>query len=136
MTPWIGEALKLDNSESRSGHANWQHGAQPRWAGCVAVAGSAKIAPFVQPFGAVQVVRGPPDDFADSVSLSAATVISLSISQGGDPYTGNVSRSTTTKSWAKTPRWCGNLVRSPPPLADRLSIAWKKRLSRKGKKDA
>jgi UDP-3-O-[3-hydroxymyristoyl] glucosamine N-acyltransferase len=121
----IEEGVKLDN-QIQIGH-NCRVGAHTAMAGCVAVAGSAKIGRACT-FGAGAIVLGHLS-IADNVHVSAATVISRSIHKPGT-YTGMFPFDDNA-SWAKNTA----LVRHLAELADRVKVL-EKRLSEKESKDA
>jgi len=121
----IGEGVKLDN-QIQIGH-NCNVCAHTAMAGCVAVAGSAKIGRSCT-FGAGAIVLGHLT-IADDVHVSAATVISRSIHKAGT-YTGMFPFD-DNESWARNTA----LVRHLSELADRVKTL-EKRLSEKEKKDA
>ena len=120
----IEEGVKLDN-QIQIGH-NCRVGAHTAMAGCVAVAGSAKIGRACT-FGAGAIVLGHLS-IVDEVHVSAATVISRSIHKPGT-YTGMFPFDDNA-SWAKNTA----LVRHLSKLADRVK-ALEKRLSDKEGKD-
>ncbi len=121
----IEEGVKLDN-QIQIGH-NCRVGAHTAMAGCVAVAGSAKIGRACT-FGAGAIVLGHLT-IVDNVHVSAATVISRSIHKPGT-YTGMFPFDDNA-SWAKNTA----LVRHLAELADRVKVL-EKRLSEKESKDA
>ena len=106
----IEDGVKLDN-QIQIGH-NCHVGAHTAMAGCVAVAGSAKIGRHCT-FGAGAIVLGHLS-IADHVHISAATVVSRSIRQAGT-YTGMYPFD-DNESWAKNTAW----VRHLAELADRV----------------
>lgn len=106
----IGDGVKLDN-QIQIGH-NCQVGAHTAMAGCVAVAGSAKIGRHCT-FGAGAIVLGHLS-IADNVHISAATVVSRSIHKPGT-YTGMYPFD-DNESWAKNTAWARHLS----GLADRV----------------
>lgn len=120
----VEEGVKLDN-QIQIGH-NCRIGAHTAMAGCVAVAGSAKIGRSCT-FGAGAIVLGHLS-IVDDVHVSAATVISRSINKPGT-YTGMFPFD-DNESWAKNTA----LVRHLSELADRVR-ALEKRLSEKENKD-
>ena len=106
----IGDGVKLDN-QIQIGH-NCHVGAHTAMAGCVAVAGSAKIGRHCT-FGAGAIVLGHLS-IADNVHVSAATVVSRSIHKPGT-YTGMYPFD-DNESWAKNTAWARHLSE----LADRV----------------
>ncbi len=120
----IEDGVKLDN-QIQIGH-NCHVGAHTAMAGCVAVAGSARIGRHCT-FGAGAIVLGHLS-IADNVHVSAATVISRSIGKPGT-YTGMYPFDENA-SWAKNTAWARHLS----GLADRVK-ALEKRLAAKESND-
>ena len=120
----IEDDVKLDN-QIQIGH-NCHIGAHTAMAGCVAVAGSARIGRHCT-VGAGAIILGHLS-LADRVNVSAATVISRSIHKSGT-YTGMFPFDDNA-SWAKN----AAMVRHLAELAGRIK-ALEKRMSAKGKAD-
>ncbi len=100
----IEEGVKLDN-QIQIGH-NCRVGAHTAMAGCVAVAGSARIGRHCT-FGAGAIVLGHLS-IVDHVHISAATVVSRSIRKAGT-YTGMYPFD-DNESWAKNTAWARHLA--------------------------
>lgn len=121
----IEEGVKLDN-QIQIGH-NCHVGAHTAMAGCVAIAGSAKIGRHCT-FGAGAIVLGHLT-IADNVHVSASTVVSRSIHKPGT-YTGMYPFDDNA-SWAKNTAWARHLSE----LADRVKALEKRLPGKEGNKD-
>ncbi len=120
----IEDGVKLDN-QIQIGH-NVRVGAHTAMAGCVAVAGSTRIGRHCAIGGAARIIGHL--EIADRVTISAAAVVTKSITRAG-VYTG-VLPSAPSREWARTVahlRGLDRLVKRVRELERRLSEPRKKK---------
>src|SRR3989449_743303 len=120
----LEEGVKLDN-QIQIGH-NVRVGAHTAMAGCVAVAGSTRIGRHCAIGGAARIIGHL--EIADRVTISAAAVVTKSITRAG-VYTG-VLPSAPSREWARTVahlRGLDRLVKRVRELERRLSEPRKKK---------